>query len=95
MLNARRGPDSGGSSIEEVPELMVQNGGMNFILVGLTFVILAAVLISCAVLGADRLSGSEYVSRDGIDCPGPERGPLEHGRTTPDVDRPTGRHGTR
>ncbi|WP_030014841.1 MULTISPECIES: hypothetical protein [Micrococcales] len=58
---------------------------MNFILVGLTFVILAAVLISCAVLGADRLAGAEYVSRDGIETPGPERGPLEASdeRSTP------------
>lgn len=62
---------------------MVHNGVMNFILVGLTFVILAAVLISCAVLGADRLAGAEYVSRDGIETPGPERGPLEDsGRKT-------------
>ncbi|WP_129359987.1 MULTISPECIES: hypothetical protein [Micrococcaceae] len=61
---------------------------MNFILVGLTFVILAAVLISCAVLGADRLSGAEYASRDGIDCPGPERGPLEDGQGASGTERP-------
>ncbi len=59
---------------------MVHNGGMNFILVGLTFVILAAVLIACAVLGADRLAGAEYVSRDGLETPGPERSPLESPR---------------
>lgn len=69
-----------------IHKVMVHNGCMNFILVGLTFVILAAVLISCAVLGADRLSGAEYVSRDGIDCPGPETGPLESDQRSSGTD---------
>lgn len=69
---------------------------MNYVLVGLTFLILAWVLISCAVLGADRLAGAEHVSRDGIDAPGPARAPYEDGpgmkRTPRDDDgRPRGR----
>lgn len=50
---------------------------MNYVLVGLTFLILAATMVSVAVLGSDRLAAAEYVSRDGLDAPDPQRGPLE------------------
>ncbi|WP_237233234.1 DivIVA domain-containing protein [Rothia nasisuis] len=44
---------------------------MNYLLVGLTCVVLVAVMVGCAVLGSDRLvpgrRATDWVSQDGID----------------------------
>ncbi|MFK0727791.1 hypothetical protein NQ707_01195 [Rothia sp. BD8] len=50
---------------------------MNYVLVGLTLIVMAVVIISCAVLGTDRISAAERLSEDGLDTPGAARGPLE------------------
>lgn len=53
---------------------------MNFLLVGLTFLVLAAVVAACAVLGTDRLMPGrrvlDAVSSDGVDAAGGAEMPL-------------------
>lgn len=53
---------------------------MNFLLVGLTFVVLAGTAVACAVLGSDRLVPGrktlDFVAEDGISLDGAGEMPL-------------------